>query len=370
MNFIDLDKQYRMIKPILLQKIEELLDSGKYIMGPQIDELEGMLADYTNRRYAISVSSGTDALLIPLMAYGIGAGDAVFVPSFTFFATAEVVSMLGATPVFVDIDSDTFNIDINDLVRKIEGVKLEGKLVPKMIIPVDLFGLLPDYNQIDDVASRYKLLVMEDGAQSFGGEYNGIKSCKFGDVSATSFYPAKPLGAYGDGGAIFTDDEDLSGIIKSIRVHGQGEDKYNNVRIGVNGRLDTIQAVVLIEKMKLLEEEMEGRNRVANLYGNYISKVKTPVIASGYKSAWAQYSVLAESKEQRAVIMNRLRENNIPSVIYYPKPLHLQDAFSYLGYRLGDLPVTELICDRIFSLPMHPYLEEKDIKYISELINY
>lgn len=370
MNFIDLNTQYKKIKPALMQKIEELLDSGKYIMGPQIDELESLLANYTNRKHAITISSGTDALLVPLMAYGIGRGDAVFVPSFTFFATAEVLSLLGATPIFVDIDKDTFNMDINDLVHQIDKVKADGKLNPKMVIPVSLFGLVPEFNKIEEIADKYNLLIMEDAAQSFGASFNQIKSCKFGNVAATSFYPAKPLGCYGDGGAIFTDDDNLAEIIKSIRVHGQGSDKYNNVRIGINGRLDTIQAVVLIEKMKLIDEEIISRNKVASLYNKYISKVKTPYTPAGYQSAWAQYSVLAENIEQRAEIMGRLKDNNIPAVIYYPKPLHLQDAFAYLNYSEGSLPVTESISNRIFSLPMHPYLEEHDIKHISELINY
>jgi len=369
MNFIDLDIQYRIIKTSLLKKIEELLDSGKYIMGPQVDELEKTLADYTNRKHCITVSSGTDALLIPLMAYGFGKGDAVFVPSFTFFATAEVVSFIGATPVFIEVDEETFNIDINDLIKQIERVKAEGILNPKMIIPVGLFGLLPDYNQINEIAQKYNLIVMEDAAQSFGAEFSGIKSCKFGNVSATSFYPAKPLGAYGVGGAIFTDDDELANIMKSIRVHGQGDDKYNNVRIGMNGRLDTLQAVVLLEKMKLLDDELIARNRFANLYNELIIRVKTPTVKIGYKSAWAQYTLIADSKEHKTMIMNRLKENNIPTVIYYPKPLHLQDAFKELNYKQGDLPISESISDRVFSLPMHPYLEESDIKHISELIN-
>lgn len=370
MNFIDLDTQYKKIKPTVLQKIEELLDSGKYIMGPPIFELEQTLSDYTNRKHCITVSSGTDALLMPLMAYGIGIGDAVFVPSFTFFATAEVVSFLGATPIFVEIEEDTFNIDPNDLIKKIEIVKSEGKLKPKMIVPVGLFGLVPNYDILNDIARDYNLLIMEDAAQSFGAEYGGVKSCKFGDVSATSFYPAKPLGAYGDGGAIFTDDDEIASIIKSIRVHGQGDDKYNNIRIGINGRLDTMQAVILNEKVKLLDEELIVRDKVANLYKKFITKVKTPTVQDNFKSAWAQYSVLAESNTQRTEIMNRLKEHNIPTVIYYPKPLHLQTAFENLNYKNGDLPITESICQRVFSLPMHPYLEESDLKHISELINY
>ncbi len=369
MNFIDLDIQYKIIKKNLLRKIEELLDSGKYIMGPQVDELENILADYTNRKHCITVSSGTDALLIPLMAYGLGKGDAIFLPSFTFFATAEVVSFIGATPVFIEVDEETFNIDVNDLIKQIERVKAEGILNPKMIIPVGLFGLVPDYNQINEIAQKYNLLVMEDAAQSFGAELDGIKSCKFGNVSATSFYPAKPLGAYGDGGAIFTDDDELANIMKSIRVHGQGDDKYNNIRIGMNGRLDTLQAVVLLEKMKLLDDELIARDRFANLYKQLITRVKTPTVKIGYKSAWAQYTLIADSKEHRTMIMNRLKENNIPTVIYYPKPLHLQDAFKELNYKQGDLPISESISDRVFSLPMHPYLEERDIKHISELIN-
>ncbi len=369
MKFIDLHTQYTLIKSNVLSKIEDLLDDGNYIMGPQVALLEQELADYTKRRHCITCSSGTDALLIPLMAMDIGTGDAVFVPSFTFFATAEVVAFLGATPIFVDINPLTFNIDSSNLEFQIERVIKEGRLKPKLIIPVDLFGLPADYNEIQSIASKYNMNILEDAAQGFGGIYWGNKAGTFGSVSATSFYPAKPLGCYGDGGAIFTDDDELFRVMSSIRVHGHGSDKYNNERIGINGRLDTIQAVVLIEKLKLLDKEIELRNMVAQLYSKYISSVKTPVIPDGSISSWAQYSVLADNDTHRKQLMDSLKEKDVPSVIYYPVPLHLQGAFAGLNYKKGSLPVTEDICSRVFSLPMHPYLTEAEIKFIADIIN-
>jgi dTDP-4-amino-4,6-dideoxygalactose transaminase len=368
MKFIDLDTQYLRIKEKIHSGMINVLDSGAYIMGQDVTILEKRLAEHTGVKYCVTCSSGTDALLMPLMAWNIGPGDAVFTTPFTFIATAEVVNLLGAVPVFVDIDKNTYNISPDDLELKIEKVISEGKLVPKVIIPVDLFGLLSDFEKINKIADKYGLLVLEDAAQSFGAMQYGKKSCSFGNSAATSFYPAKPLGCYGDGGAIFTNDEEHYKILTSIRVHGQGSDKYNNERIGINGRLDTLQAAILNEKMEIFEEEVELRNKVAMQYSSLLKNVKVPFIPDGNTSVWAQYSVLADSTEHRHFLMNKLKENGIPSVIYYPKPLHLQDAFKNLGYIKGDFPVSEDIASRIFSLPMHPYLKDDEIEKICNVI--
>lgn len=369
MNFIDLNAQYQILKDDISKRINRVLDSGAYIMGSEIKELESQLAQYCGTKYCVSCSNGTDALLIPLMAWNIGRGDAVFTSPFTFIATAEVIQLLGATPIFVDIDKETYNIDVDLLEKAIQKVLEEGKLNPKAIIPVDLFGICADYDKINTIAKKYNLLVLEDAAQSFGATYNSKKSCSFGDCAATSFYPAKPLGCYGDGGAIFTNNDELYEKLISIRVHGQGDDKYNNVRIGINGRLDTIQAAILLSKLSIFDKEIAERNRVANRYTNNLKNIlKTPIIFENYSSVWAQYSVLAKSNEERTKIMDLLKEQKIPTVIYYPKPLHLQTAFENLNYNFGDFPISENISSRIFSLPMHPYLSDNEVDKISNAI--
>jgi dTDP-4-amino-4,6-dideoxygalactose transaminase len=369
MNFIDLKSQYALLKDDIQARIMNVLDHGAYIMGPEIAELETKLAQFAGTKHCVSCSNGTDALLMPLMAWGIGPGDAVFTTPFTFIATAEVVQILGATTVFVDIDPKTYNIDTQKLAQAIERVKNEGKLNPKAIIPVDLFGLCADYNEIEKIAKENNLLVLEDAAQGFGASIKNRKAGSFGDCAATSFYPAKPLGCYGDGGAIFTDNDDLYNKLTSIRVHGQGEDKYNNVRVGINGRLDTIQAAILISKLSLFEKEIEQRNHIASLYTSLLNEtLVTPYIPDDYVSVWAQYSVLAKDNNHRTKLMNHLKENSIPTVIYYPKPLHLQEAFVGLNYSAGDFEVTEDIASRIFSLPMFPYLKDEGIIHICEVI--
>jgi UDP-2-acetamido-2-deoxy-ribo-hexuluronate aminotransferase len=365
MNFIDLQSQYHLIKDLVDSSVLNVLEHGAYIMGPEIAKLEKELADFAGVDYAVSCSSGTDALLLPLMAWGIGPGDAVFTSPFTFIATAEVIQLLGATPVFVDIDPETYNISPSKLEIEIKRVIAEGKLKPKAIIPVDLFGLCADYNEIATVASEFDLYVLEDAAQSFGAEYDGKRAGSFGHCAATSFYPAKPLGCYGDGGAIFTNDKNLYDTLLSIRVHGQGIDKYNNVRIGINGRLDTIQAAVLLAKLTVFEKEVEQRNSVAKKYSSLLKNfLRVPFVPKGSLSVWAQYSLLADSSAHREKIMNHLKSQNIPTVIYYPKPLHLQTAFENLNYKIGDFPITEAAADTIFSLPMHPYLKDEDIELI------
>jgi len=369
MNFIDLKKQYSILKDQIDANIHAVLEHGQYIMGPEIAHLEKKLADYTGRKYCVACSSGTDALLMALMAWGIGPGDAVFTTPFTFVATAEVISLVGATPVFVDIDEKTFNISPEKLEEKIQYIKANSNLKPKAIIPVDLFGLPADYTKIDTIAKKHNLLVLEDAAQSFGGSFNGAKTGKFGNASATSFFPAKPLGCYGDGGAVFTDNDDLYEKLLSIRVHGQGTDRYTNVRIGLNGRIDSMQAGVLLAKMTIFDEEIKARNIVAEKYNNLLkNKLVVPETPNGYISAWAQYSVLAKDSAQRTEIQNKLKEKNIPSAIYYPIPLHLQEAFKNLGHSKGDFPVSEAMSERIFSLPFHPYLTDEDLDFINKTI--
>lgn len=366
MQFIDLKAQQDRIKDKIDRNIQNVLAHGKYIMGPEVTELEQKLADYAGTRYAVGVASGTDALLMPLMAYETGPGDAVFTVSFTFIATAEVVQLLGATPVFVDIDKETYNMDHTRLEEAIIRVKKEGKLTPKGIIPVDLFGQPADYDEINAIAKKYGLWVLEDAAQGFGGVYKGKRAGSLADVAGTSFFPAKPLGTYGDGGMIFTDDKDMHDTLLSIRVHGQGTDKYNNIRIGINGRLDTLMAAILLPKADIFEEEIGLRQTVARRYNELLDEVvKTPYVKDHNVSAWAQYSILHPNRDQ---VLAGLKEEGIPSAVYYPKPLHLQDAFTGLGYSYGDMPVSEKVAGEIFSIPMHPYLSESDQVKITDAI--
>ncbi|MCE5264065.1 MAG: DegT/DnrJ/EryC1/StrS family aminotransferase [Deltaproteobacteria bacterium] len=380
MDFIDLAAQQRRIYEKVQTNIARVLSHGQYINGPEVRELETALAGYVGRRHAVGCASGTDALLMALMALDIGPGDAVFTTPFTFVATAEVITLLGATPVFVDIDAATFNIDPAKLDRAIEAVEKNDptihplpraageRLRPRAVIPVDLFGLPADYETIEAIAARRGIAVIEDAAQSFGGEYKGRKACSFGEIACTSFFPAKPLGCYGDGGMIFTDDGPTAEILRSIRVHGQGSDKYENVRIGINGRLDTLQAAVLMAKFSIFPEEIELRQKVAREYGDLLSHVVTvPGIPKGYKSAWAQYSICARDSAERTALMVKLKGAGVPTAIYYPKPLHRQTAFACLTYRQGDFPVSEACAGRIFSLPMHPYLAAAEQRRIAGL---
>lgn len=371
MEFIDLATQQKRILDKIEANIRTVLNHGKYIMGPEVKALEDRLAAYVGVKYAVSCASGTDALLMALMAYQIGPGDAVLTTPFTFIATAEVISLLGATPVFVDIDPETYNIDpqkVCDTLRNMKGASLK----PKAIIAVDLFGLAADYDALDAIAKENNLILIEDAAQSFGAEYKGRKSCSFGNIACTSFFPAKPLGCYGDGGMCFTNDTQIETVLKSIRVHGQGSHKYDNVRIGINGRIDTLQAAILMAKFDIFPEEVLLRQRAAERYEKLLSKIpflKTPQIPQNCLSVWAQYSVLAENSQQRDKILDKLNKSGIPSAIYYPKPLHQQEAFSSLAYKNGDFPVSENAASCIFSLPMHPYLKEEDQIKIADILN-
>lgn len=366
MQFIDLKAQQARIKDQIDANIQTVLAHGQYILGPEVKELEATLAKYVGVDYAIGVGSGTDALLMPLMAYGVGPGDAVFCPPFTFIATAEVVKLVGATPVFVDIEPDTFNIDIVKLEEAIDRVKAEGKLKVKGIIPVDLFGQPADYDEINAIANKNKMFVLEDAAQGFGGVYKGKKAGSLGHVAGTSFFPAKPLGTYGDGGMCFTNDKDLFDKLNSIRAHGQGTNRYDHIRIGLNGRIDTIMAAILLPKVSIFDEEIELRQAVAKRYSeNLKDVVKTPFIKDHNLSAWAQYSLLHPNRD---AVINGLKEEGIPVAVYYPKPMHLQEAFAELGHQKGDFPVSDRISDEVFSVPMHPYLKEEDQDKVIEAI--
>ncbi len=360
MQFIDLAAQQDRIREKIDARIRTVLDHGKYIMGPEVAELEAGLARFSGAREAIACASGTDALLMSLMAYDIGPGDIVVTTPFTFIATAEVIGFLGATPVFADIDPVTYNIDAEKIDDAVETLKqTTPALTPKAIIAVDLFGLPADYDAIDPVARKHGLVVIDDAAQSFGAVYKGQRTGSLTEVACTSFFPAKPLGCYGDGGAVLTANPELADKMRSIRIHGQGSDKYDNIRIGINGRLDTLQAAILLAKLDIFEDEIGRRQEAADRYTRSLSELPgliTPSVPNNYASVWAQYSVLAEDAAHRTALQTKLKKAGIPTAIYYPKPLHLQTAFAHLPYRQGDFPVSEQIADRIFSIPMHPYL--------------
>lgn len=369
--FIDLKAQYARVEEDVKRGIEGVLEHGAYIMGPEITELESKLAEFSGVEHGVGCGSGTDALLMALMALQIGPGDAVFTTPFTFMATAEAIALLGATPVFVDIDPETYNIDPSDLKRKINTVRDENKLTPKGIVSVDIFGLPADYDRIEPIAKNNGLFLVVDACQAFGSQYKGRPVCSFGDVACTSFFPAKPLGCYGDGGMVFTDDPTMDELLRSVRVHGQGPDKYENVRLGINGRIDSMQAAVLLAKFEIFPEEIKLRDEVASRYARLLDGVEdlvTPKVPEGLVSAWAQYCVLSRNAEHRTELQGRLQEAGIPSAIYYPKPLHLQKAFADLGYEKGSMPVSEGIADRIFALPMHPYLTEEQQKSIADAL--
>lgn len=370
--FIDLKAQYALIEGAVKKGIDGVLEHGAYVMGPEIVELESRLSSYSAVRHAVGCASGTDALIMALMALEVGPGDAVFTTPFTFMATGEVIALLGATPVFVDIDPVTFNIDPDDLRQKVREVKASrSDLTPRGVIAVDLFGQPADYDRIEPLAHNNGLFLIVDAAQSFGATYKGKPVCSLGDMACTSFFPAKPLGCYGDGGMVFAHNDELHKLLLSIRVHGMGDDRYDNVRMGINGRIDSIQAAVLLAKFEIFPEELKKRQQVADRYNALLADVDdltTPVILEGCTSAWAQYSVLARDEAHRTELMDRLREASIPTAIYYPKPLHLQTAFAYLEHKPGDFPVCEGVGERIFSLPMHPYLKESDQEIIAKVL--
>ena len=367
--FIDLGSQYARIQDDVEAAVLRVLRSGQYIHGPEVEQLEQQLAAFVGTRHAVSCASGTDALVIALMAKGVGPGDAVFTPPFTFMASAEAIALVGATPVFVDVDPATFNLSPTALRTAIEQFEEGGKeLNPRGVIAVDLFGLPADYEAIDELARSHDLLVIEDAAQSFGARSGNRVAGALAEIGCTSFFPAKPLGCYGDGGAIFTDDDNLAELFRSICVHGQGSDRYEHVRLGLTGRLDTVQAAVLIAKLKIFEDELAARQIVADTYSRAIREaglaLVTPAITQGCVSSWAQYSVLADDSAAREDFRSKLSAKGFPTGVYYPRPLHLQPAFEYLGHRPGDFPVSEALAERVFSLPMHPYLSTAEVEEI------
>lgn len=358
--FIDLHAQQQRIRKRIDARIKTVLDHGAYIMGPEVKELEERLSVFCGATYTLSCANGTDALALVLMAKGIGEGDAVFVPTFTFAATAEVVAWVNATPIFIDSDPDTFNMCPKSLDQGIQKAITLG-LIPKVIIPVDLFGLPADYDTLQKIADIHNLWILDDAAQGFGGTYKGRSIGTFGLATTTSFFPAKPLGCYGDGGAVFTDDKKLFDIMKSLRVHGQGNDKYDNVRIGMNGRLDTLQAAILLEKLAIFKDEIRLRNAVAQGYTKALKDhVKVPLIPEGLTSTWAQYTIILPEHVNRDAVITYLKKDGIPTAIYYPLPLHQQQAYKHYPRAQESLNVAENFAKNVLSLPMHPYLVKED----------
>jgi dTDP-4-amino-4,6-dideoxygalactose transaminase len=355
--FIDVAAQRRRLGSRIDDAVTRVLDHCQFILGPEVRELEAALAAFCGARHAVTCASGTDALLMVLMARGIGPGDAVICPSFTFCATAEVVALTGATPVFADVDAATFNIDAASAARAIAAAR-QADLNPRMIIPVDLFGLPADFAAINKLAAAEKLFVLDDAAQGFGGAAGNRKVGVLADATATSFFPAKPLGCYGDGGAVFTDDDAMRDMLLSVRVHGMGTDRYDNVRIGLTARLDTIQAAVLIEKLKIFPEEIEARNRIARRYTQHLCDVVTvPRVPDNLTSVWAQYTVRIKAGT-RDDFAATLKAQGVPTAVYYPKPLHRQEAYRHFPVDPNGLPVTDMLAGEVISLPMHAYLDD------------
>lgn len=370
MQFRDLKRQYEALQSDIDKAIKDVINSTAFIMGKPVMELEEELAAYVGVRHCIACANGTDALTIALKVWGVGKGDAVFVPDFTFFATAEAVSTVGATPVFVDVDADTFTINPDDLENKIVKTIADGELVPKAILPVDLFGLPANYTKLQTIAHNYRLLILEDAAQGFGGYIAETKACAFGDISTTSFFPAKPLGCYGDGGALFTNNDEWAALARSYRVHGKGAFKYDNIRIGMNSRLDTLQAAILKVKLKAFESyELNAVDNVAKRYtSNLNGIVHTPVVPQDFGSAWAQYTIVLDDEQQRDELQKALKTSSIPSMIYYPKPIHEQTAYNNICCGGDEFPVAEKLCKTVLSLPMHPYLTTSEVDQVSEVV--
>lgn len=365
---MDLGAQRHRIEHEINDAIAKVLEHGKFIMGPEIAMLEDELCSFVGSRNCISCSSGTDAILMALLCYDVKPGDAIITTPFTFFATAEVISLLGATPVFVDIDESTFNINTDEIEATAAKVRREGKLNLRGLITVDLFGLPCDYDLILPIAEELDLFVIQDSAQAFGASYKGGRTPTQGHIGTTSFFPAKPLGCYGDGGAVFTDDDAIAEKLRSIRVHGKGADKYDNVRIGLNARLDTLQAAILLEKLKIYGEEIEARQRIATAYcaGLADSGVQIPIVPDGSSSVWAQFTIQTNFREK---LQAALKAQGVPTAVYYTTPLHLLEAFADLGYRKGDFPVAEAMAQTVCSLPLHPYLEDGQIDAICKTVH-
>ena len=362
-SFVDLKAQQERIRPQIDRALARVLEHGQYIMGPEVAELEARLAAYCDVKHAITCASGTDALLMIMMAKGIGPGDAVICPAFTYPATPEAIALLGATPVFCDVSADTFNIDIDTLGSALDAARRAG-LVPRAIMAVDLYGLCADYDALLPIADAHGLFVISDAAQSFGAGYKGRKSGRFGLATATSFFPAKPLGCYGDGGAIFTDDDGLASDLNSIRLHGKGSDKYDIVRVGVNSRLDTMQAAILLAKLDIFPSEIEARQRVADRYSEGLHNIVTvPHVAAGLTSVWAQYTIRVPGS-QRDTLKKRLAAVGVPTAVYYPRGLHEQPAYSHCPVGITGVQVAASLAREVLSLPMHPYLNDATVDRI------
>lgn len=371
MQFRDLQKQYEVLKPQIDEAMIKVAGSAKYISGPEVKELEKQLSEYVGVKHCIACANGTDAISIALRAWGIGKGDAIFVPDFTFFSSGECPADEGATPFFVDVDQRTYNLDPVKLEEAILKVKEEGKYNAKAVVVVDLFGLPADFDAIRPICDKYGLLILEDGAQGFGGNIRGKRACSFGDIATTSFFPAKPLGCYGDGGAIFTDNDEWADLIRSICVHGKDTSnpndpnaKYNNIRLGMNSRLDTIQAAILLAKFKAFDEyELADINKAADLYTSLLKDADLilPEIPEGYYSSWAQYTIQLPNGIDRSKVQSKLKDAGIPSMVYYAKPMHLQGAFRGTDSEKSDCLVTEKLCKTVLSLPIDPYKTEEDV---------
>ena len=362
-QFIDLKAQRDRVRSSVEEGWRRVLDHGAYIMGPEVEQLERELAAFCGAKEVISCGNGTEAIWLPMLALGIGPGDAVFMPSWTFTATAEAACLVGASPVFVDVDGESLNMDPTSLEQAIAQVKRDGKLLPKCVIPVDLFGTPAPYEAINAIAKEHGLKVVADAAQSFGATHGNRKVGVLADITGTSFFPAKPLGCWGDGGAIFTDDPEIAEVLRSIRIHGRGaQGKYDNVRVGTNARLDTLQAVVLIEKLKIFGDELARRQEIADNYNRALAgAVELPLVPFGSASSWAQFTVRSS---RRDALQQGLKERGVPTQIYYPKPLHQQAPYLHYPTAPGGLPVTERLKDEVISLPMHPYLTAEQCAYI------
>lgn len=378
MQFRDLQKQYEVLKPQIDEAMIKVAGSAKFISGPEVKELEKKLADYVGVKHCITCANGTDAISIAMRAWGIGKGDAVFVPDFTFFSSGECPADEGATPIFVDVDQRTYNLDSKKLEEAILNVKAEGKYKAKAVVAVDLFGLPADFDSIRQICSKYDLLLLEDGAQGFGGSINGKRACSFGDISTTSFFPAKPLGCYGDGGAIFTDNDEWADLIRSICVHGKDTSnpndpnaKYNNIRIGKNSRIDTIQAAILLPKFQaFVDYELDAINKIADMYTANLkdTELLLPEISEGFYSSWAQYTVQLPDNIDRAIVQSELKAKGIPSMVYYAKQMHLQGAFAGTDSAKAECPVTERLCKTVLSLPIDPYKTEEDVDLVVNVL--
>lgn len=372
MEFRDLKRQYQALKPEIDTAISTVLANTDFISGNSVKELEKHLAEYVGVKHCITCGNGTDALILALMTWGIGKGDAVFVPDFTFFASAEAPALCGATPVFIDVEKDTFNLSPNSLETSIKEIIKEGLLTPRVIIAVDLFGQPADYGKIRDIAQKYELLILEDSAQGFGGSIHSKKACSFGDISTTSFFPAKPLGCYGDGGAVFTDNDKWAELIRSYAVHGKNAgNKYDNIRIGLNSRLDTVQAAILLVKLNAFKKyELNAVKQAADWYRRALedSEMILPNVREGFVSSYAQFTIRLPEGLNRENIIQKLNRQGIPTMVYYRKPMHMQSAFLTADYRAAACPTTEKLCQSVLSLPIHPYLKKEEVEYVAKSI--